>query len=284
MLDQSLQNPSKIGDDQDYRLLTIPKLMAEGKWRFASPRNLSTDVYIWVTRGQGRVLINGIPRGFAAHSLLYLPTPHAYGFEIAANGQGYVLFVGKRSAKGKTTDPARIKAQSIFDQGQITGYLENIHKETTGSGVSANRVIDSYVALLDVWIERNRRLNAQSTKDSDHLAAMRIVQQFAMDLESNFRCEHKVVFYAARQSVTATHLTRVCQLICKKSASAIIQDRLALEAKIQLTDSGLKINAISQTLGFTSPAYFSRFFTKHTGFAPKSFRRASAVKTVAQKN
>lgn len=43
-------------------------------------------------------------------------------------------------------------------------------------------------------------------------------------------------------------------------------------ARQMLRESGLRINEISERLGFSSPYYFSTFFRRHTGVPPKEYR------------
>lgn len=246
--------------------------MLEGRWRLESLRALSTDMYIWVTRGQGRLRINGASRGFAAHSLIFLPAGIVHAFDISKNAQGFVLFA---QPEPHPLEPAMIKAQSIFDQGQITAYFENLNKETGNGSIGTARAVDSYVALIAVWIERHQdRSDIHQGKDNG-TAAMRLVAGFLADLEQNFHHQRSIDTYSARLSVTATHLTRVCQQICRQSASELLHARTAFQARILLADSPSKIKTISQDLGFTSAAYFSRFFARQTGQSPKIFRQQS---------
>jgi AraC family transcriptional activator of pobA len=50
-----------------------------------------------------------------------------------------------------------------------------------------------------------------------------------------------------------------------------------LEAKRALTYSDATVAEIGYSLGFSDPAYFSRFFTKRAGSSPSRFRRQQQV-------
>lgn len=56
------------------------------------------------------------------------------------------------------------------------------------------------------------------------------------------------------------------------SPGKVIDHRLILEAKRRLVHSSEPVSSIAFSLGFTDPAYFARFFRKHTGQSPRSFR------------
>ena len=52
-----------------------------------------------------------------------------------------------------------------------------------------------------------------------------------------------------------------------------ISQRIVLEATRDLTFTVLSVKEIAYSLGFDDPAYFTRFFTKHTGLTPTQFRK-----------
>ncbi|GAB3394191.1 hypothetical protein GCM10027514_39920 [Azotobacter armeniacus] len=69
------------------------------------------------------------------------------------------------------------------------------------------------------------------------------------------------------------HLNSICRQLCGLSALEILHQRLLLEAKRNLIYSAMTINQLSDQLGFSEPAYFSRFFQRLTGMSPNAFRR-----------
>ncbi|MEJ2037048.1 MAG: helix-turn-helix domain-containing protein, partial [Maritimibacter sp.] len=57
-----------------------------------------------------------------------------------------------------------------------------------------------------------------------------------------------------------------------KTAGALIQDRLTLEAQRLLTYTNASAAMVASELGFQDPAYFARFFKRRTGLSPIGFR------------
>ncbi|WP_428634544.1 helix-turn-helix domain-containing protein [Sedimenticola sp.] len=53
--------------------------------------------------------------------------------------------------------------------------------------------------------------------------------------------------------------------------------RPAVEAKRHLIYTVMTVSQISDNLGFSEPAYFSRFFKRHTRQSPKNFRQQHNV-------
>ena len=79
--------------------------------------------------------------------------------------------------------------------------------------------------------------------------------------------------YAQQIGISHTHLNRVSRQVLGASALAVIERRVALEARRQLQFSTLSIKQIGAELGYEDPAYFTRFATRLLGMAPSAFRR-----------
>jgi AraC family transcriptional activator of pobA len=98
------------------------------------------------------------------------------------------------------------------------------------------------------------------------------VQRFKALLNASFREQREIAFYANLLGITPTQLNRVCREELQQSALGVINNRLVMEAKRDLAYSSLSVKEIALTLGFSDPAYFSRFFTKQTRHSPTDFR------------
>ncbi|KFX71723.1 hypothetical protein TMS3_0107315 [Pseudomonas taeanensis MS-3] len=72
--------------------------------------------------------------------------------------------------------------------------------------------------------------------------------------------------------LSAAHLNALCRRLAGQSALQLINQRLLLEAKRCLVYTAMTINQVSDSLVFSEPAYFSRFFKRGSGLTPKAFR------------
>lgn len=72
--------------------------------------------------------------------------------------------------------------------------------------------------------------------------------------------------------MTLFQLRTACSAVARASPSAMIEQRLMLEAKRALRYSTLSVSDIALSLGFEDLAYFSRFFRRHAGCSPRAFR------------
>ena len=88
-----------------------------------------------------------------------------------------------------------------------------------------------------------------------------------------FYLSHAAIgFYARELNVTESRLNRACRAVAGCSPLELIQDRLLLEARRKLTYIAAPVSTLAYELGFEDPAYFWRFFKRHTGMTPAEFR------------
>jgi AraC family transcriptional activator of pobA len=55
----------------------------------------------------------------------------------------------------------------------------------------------------------------------------------------------------------------------------MLDQRALLEARRLLRYGSLSVAEVGYALGFTDPAYFSRFFARHVGVSPAAFRKGA---------
>ena len=102
-----------------------------------------------------------------------------------------------------------------------------------------------------------------------------ITKEFFRSVESNFRNNRKVEFYADRIGVSPKHLAHVIHNVTGKYPSDWIEGYLLLESKKLLRKTKDSIQVISFDLNFATPSHFGKFFKDKTGQTPREFRKAA---------
>jgi len=80
--------------------------------------------------------------------------------------------------------------------------------------------------------------------------------------------------HARALGVSLTALRQACARVANSSPAQMLDDRALLEARRMLLYSQLSVTDIAYAVGFEDPAYFSRFFARHVGQPPRSWRAA----------
>lgn len=105
-----------------------------------------------------------------------------------------------------------------------------------------------------------------------HYEKLQLLRNFNILVETHFRQEHRVSFYADQLYKSAKTLSNSFSKH-HKSPLQIIHDRIILETKRLLSYTEKSAKEIGFELGFDDPSHLSRLFKKHTGFSPSAFRK-----------
>lgn len=102
-----------------------------------------------------------------------------------------------------------------------------------------------------------------------------ILYTFITDMFNNFKRERNLTFYAQRQLLTASHLSRAVKRASGRNASTWLIDFVISNIKNSLLANTLSIYEIADEYNFASNSIFCQYFKKYTGETPTEFRRRS---------
>lgn len=94
-------------------------------------------------------------------------------------------------------------------------------------------------------------------------------------LETNIATEKSASRYAKMLHLSLYQLNAITKSVAGKTVSGLINDQILLEAKRHLLGTTAQVKDIASDLGFEDVSYFVRFFRKHTGRTPDTFRKNS---------
>ena len=253
------------------RLVAVPRLAAGGRWRVEAMRSISEPMLLWFTKGQGRITIAGVTRGYTANNAILIPAGVMHGFEVGPQVFGTAVFFGRDCDVTLPKTPQHLRIREVSVQQELNLILDSIQREMDSESPAHDRATRHHLGLLGVWLERQAARSAADAPQPD--ATKRLVTRYAAALERDFRTGMGVRDFAAALGVTPTHLTRCCKQTCGRPASALLHDRVIFEARKLLSETDMPVGRIADSLGFTSPAYFTRAFQHLTGKSPSAFRR-----------
>jgi AraC-like DNA-binding protein len=130
-------------------------------------------------------------------------------------------------------------------------------------------IIKSYVTTFLAEMEQSSEFRLRV----DFPAHERLTMEFKRLLYYHVTKDRSVRFYAAELNVTPNHLNKSVKTTLGRSASALIDEMLVLEAKVLMQKKDMSVSEVAFETGFEDVSYFSRFFKKHTGFAPTEYRK-----------
>ncbi|MDP3083505.1 MAG: helix-turn-helix domain-containing protein [Rubrivivax sp.] len=252
-------------------------------WTIPAHRHEGLHQIHWLSSGQARVELDGVPHLVQAPAVLMIAPGcvHAFQYERASTGQQVTVPTARlvRALAAAPTLTAMLTSTCLLqgepvsaDAARLQALCAALAEEFSGSEPGRNEALQAHLVLLVTWILRR----AAPASIAENRRALRdtLVQRYRALIELHLRRHQPLGFYAAQLQVTADHLSRNCRAACGLSALDLLHDRLLLEARRLLAYSAAPVTEVARDLGFDDSSYFSRFFARRAGQAPLDYRAA----------
>jgi len=222
-----------------------------------------------LTGGRAEVTMDGEVTALVQPAIVVVPalTVHAYTFSRDVEGVVLTLMERDVRAAGLETPVAAVLPPSAAIVAAIGQLIAEADRPAEGHAVAMRALL----ALLVVAIRRAGQGTTIPARAATERGAAH-AQAFRGLVEQRFRETRTIGDYATALGISPTHLNRVCRQVLGASALAVIERRVALEARRQLLFSTLSIKQIGAELGYDDPAYFTRVLKRVLGMAPGAYR------------
>lgn len=263
---------------------TIVARSALHNWSIQPHRHDALFQFFLITQGGGRTRIDGQEHALAPGSTILLPPLVIHEFRFDPGTDGFVASVAESTLRrlfGREPDMAAALGNArVMPQPPEGGPLaleaamRAALAEFAANLPGREPALSAHAEIVGLWFARAaRRQRAMSEPVRDSRASL--VRRFVEHVETSFRSHRSLTAYADELGVSAPHLSRCCRETLGHSAAGVIHDRLMLEARRDLVYTSMPISQISFRLGFSDPAYFSRFFAARAGMSPASYRASA---------
>jgi len=136
-------------------------------------------------------------------------------------------------------------------------------------------------AYLQLVLALSSKIKIGSMVSGDEEQTRHPVMQFKALLEQYFYTKRQPSFYAEQLGISANAFSKKCKEHYQRSPSELIHERVILEAKKLIHLTYRSIKQIAAELNFDDENYFSRYFKKHTGVTPTTFRENVGISIAA---
>ena len=248
-------------------------------WEIRPHRHHGLFQMLWLARGKARVELDGRLADLSGGQVLLLPQHCVHGFQFSSDADGevitlaYAFFQRLQPHLGPVlhamNTPVIHKPKHGVDRRRIEAAFHALHEAYSRHDAHRDLLIEAQLVSLLVWLSRivpRQGDDLSPARGREHLA------KFSQLIEANYARQYPLDFYAVSLGISAAHLNALCRQLTGHSALALIHLRMGLEAKRYLVYTAMPIKDVSDALGFSDPAYFTRFFKRQTGIAPLAFR------------
>jgi AraC family transcriptional activator of pobA len=182
--------------------------------------------------------------------------------EVACNG---VLF-------NNIYNPPAIEIPET-EKAEFAQLVDKMVREMAKPELAQMDLLFSYLKIFLITASRlkveQRPAALQETRDQKQPF---VLQKLKDLIEDNFKTRHAPADYADMLNITPKALGKITKQHFNKTLTALISERIVIEAKRELYLTNKPVKEIAYELGFDDEYYFSRFFKKTSDISPQIYR------------
>ncbi|AYC35051.1 helix-turn-helix domain-containing protein [Pseudomonas cavernae] len=246
-------------------------------WLIRPHRHTDLVQLLYVQRGEAWLEVEGVANYIDAPALQVVPALAIHGFRFSPDVQGHVLSLAMPLVEQLAAEfaPDLLRQAGCYlvgaDRPRLDTLFASIADEYQQQESGRDQMLTALITTLLIWGGRRVRLHGQADA-GEQAPGREHLRAFTRLLEAHFREHWPIERYANQLGISAAHLNALCRRFAGMSALQLINQRLLLEARRCLVYTAMTIAEVSDSMGFSEPAYFSRFFKKGLGVSPKEFR------------
>lgn len=242
--------------------------------------------------GTGIVKVDSIDYAFYGHIALFT-TPYQttyFNTEVSLNirdllfhGDFYCIEYHKKevACNGLLFNNIYDQPFIVLNDEEYNEMHELFNKLTAELGFKDNYSQAVVRAYLQLMLALSSKVKKGDSTFQEEETLNHPIGKFKTLLEQNFKRERAPSFYADQLGIAPNTFSKQCKDYFLKSPSQLIHERVILEAKKQIHLTYKSMKLIAAELNFDDENYFSRYFKKHTGITPTTFREDVGISIVA---
>lgn len=270
---------------------TVPKRTRLHNWHIERHRHDGFFQLFWLSAGQGEIAELSGQRQFHAPCAILVPPGAIHGFSFTRDVDGLVmtamadrlrsLSAADRSIAALASATRILAIDPEADSGAEVGHaMHRLHAELHGQNPCRLLLLEPLMISAIVALARCGAIRQDDGLPAGDRDQQRI-EQLTMLIAAHMRQHRSLDYYARTLGISAAHLNRIARQRTGMTVQGLIAQRLVEAARRDLVFTPTPVQTIAYSLGFADPAYFSRYFRRHTGLTPGAFR-SSERKRLAQ--
>jgi AraC family transcriptional activator of pobA len=278
----------KAGDSPGFWLHceTIPSRSSLHHWEIGLHRHEQFFQILYIEAGSGDAVFGGEVHPIVPPAVITVPPFARHGFRFSRDIDGYVFTIlashlktmpGDHTRLGEWLADPRLTALPEADVDSLYAAT-TLHRLAAETAARRTGPADLCEAYLTVALRLTARISAGRDDEDGMSENERRLGRLTGLIHQHFRSHKPSTFYARELGVSPTHLNRIVKQLTGRNTQMLINGKLVDEAQRELLFTQIPVQEIGYRLGFSDPAYFSRFFLTQTGLSPRQWRMAQGRK------
>lgn len=141
-----------------------------------------------------------------------------------------------------------------------------------------------YILLTDIADIVWRRLQSRRSSTDSLSRPQEILINFMELLHENIESETSVGFYAGKMFLSKQYLSEIVLKQTHRTIGTVIDDFRYDWCMKYINDPSLSIKKIADKMSFTDQSAFGKFFKKHSGKSPASYRKEMKISLLSRRD
>lgn len=130
-------------------------------------------------------------------------------------------------------------------------------------------LIMSLIYIVSNTLHRQQALVSEGSNKRSNEIFMRFINL----LDSSFRTERRVGWYAEQLNITSKYLSDMVKQVSQRTPNEWIDIYVVREIRILLRNTSKSIKEITDELNFPSQSFLGKYFKERIGMSPKEYRK-----------
>lgn len=276
---------------------SIPERSHLHDWHIRTHRHADLVHVLHIAGGQVELELEGTRQVLQGPLVIVVPAMTIHGFHFSQDIQGHIITLAQplveRLAQ-QLEEQAKVLRNAEYhflrqpsQARRLAMLVAQIDAEYRHPAPGRDRMLGALIQALAIELARQSEPRGMAKAAAGRRRRDRGHEQltsFQALIEGQYRQQPSIEKFAEQLGMSSAHLNALCRRLADRSALQLLHERLLLEAKRQLTYTNMTISQVADSLGFSEPAYFTRFFKRHTGLSPRDFRLRQHAQGASEHN
>lgn len=289
---QEYRSIGNISDDLPFEVIPLTEYLEQQEEKATLPHTQDFYQIIWFKSGSGVYTVDFNEYEVFENAIFFIAKNQVHCFSSLNKSDGFVINFDEAFLVQKDGDVDFFLKCNLFNnpyqipsccvgsgwEYKLDEYIAQMQVELSEKkSYGKEELLRLYLKAFLIQVQRRKHQLEEIESGFNPFPVnekRNLLVQFVNAVDENFNRNFTVSQYADLLHISSRTLSNLTLQLLQKRPIQVVQERIILEAKRLLLHSELSVKEIADRIGFEDPAYFVRYFKKHTKLSPTNFRKS----------